>query len=169
MRSYVLEQHLHRDEMIRPHTKQLGLFKGTEAVFPRSAVVTVKSKENYWRVGRVIRDNVIPMKWVKARTVTINKKRAENLAMMDGEAPDEQPLYAEEQTELYVPPPVVDVSGSSSFSSHDTHKVSSLCRARFRRTTLEISISMCRLCCLREPSTCRVSPTPVKLSHCADA
>lgn len=107
--SYVLEQHLHRDEMIRPGTKQLGLFKGTEAVFPRSAVVTVKSKENYWRVGRVVKDNEIPMKWVKARTVTINKKRAENLARMEGEAQEEQPLYAQDQTVLYMPPPVIDV------------------------------------------------------------
>lgn len=106
--------------MIRPRTKQLGLFKGTEAVYPRSSVVTVKSRENYWRVGRIVRDSEIPMKWVKARTITINKKRAENLARMDGEVPEEQPLFAEDQTQLYVPPPVVDV-GSLRSEYHLSH------------------------------------------------
>lgn len=106
----MLEQHLLRDEMIRPGTKQLGLFKGTEPVFPRSAVVSVKSEENYWRVGRVIKPDEIPMKWVKARVVTINKKRAEALAQMDGEEAQQQPLYALEQTEVYRPPAVENVS-----------------------------------------------------------
>ncbi|KAM0789840.1 hypothetical protein ACM66B_006687 [Microbotryomycetes sp. NB124-2] len=106
--NYVLEQHLLRDEMLRPGTKPLGLFKGTEPVFPRSAVVTVKSEENYWRVGRVIKPNEIPIKWVKARTVTINKKRAEALAQMEGEEAQQQALYAFEQTTLYKPSPVKD-------------------------------------------------------------
>ncbi|KAK4051528.1 hypothetical protein OIV83_002668 [Microbotryomycetes sp. JL201] len=104
--NYVLEQHLLRDEMLRPGTKPLGLFKGTEPVYPRSAVVTVKSEENYWRIGRIIKPNEIPFKWVKARTVTINKKRAEAMAQMEGEEAQQQALYAYEQTALYKPPPV---------------------------------------------------------------
>lgn len=109
-RSYVLEQHLHRDEVIRAGSRQLGLFKGTEPVFARSSVVELKSVENYWREGRQVKDNEIPMKWVKSRVVTINRKRAEAVATMDGEAPSEKALYAREQTRVYVPDPVVNVS-----------------------------------------------------------
>ncbi|SGY84410.1 BQ5605_C009g05695 [Microbotryum silenes-dioicae] len=106
--NYVLEQHLHRDQVIRPGVKPLGLFKATEPVYPRSAVVELKSKENYWRMGRVVRDAEIPWKFVKSRTVTINRKRAEAVAQMDGGEAKQQPLYAPEQTKIYVPDPVVD-------------------------------------------------------------
>ncbi|KAK4056349.1 hypothetical protein OIO90_002492 [Microbotryomycetes sp. JL221] len=106
--NYVLEQHLLRDEAIVPGSKPLGLFKGTEPVYSRSSVVNVKSEENYWRIGRVVKDNEIPFKWAKARTVTINKKRAEALAQMDGEEAQQQALYSFDQTVLYTPPPVRD-------------------------------------------------------------
>lgn len=108
--SYVLEQHLHRDEVIREGSKQLGVFKGTDAVFRRSDVVQLKSTENFWREGRVIKDGEIPMKWVKSRVVTINRKRAEEFALQGGEEPTQQALYSQAQTEIYVPPPVKDVS-----------------------------------------------------------
>lgn len=108
--SYVLEQHLHRDEALRPGSKSLGLFKGEFTIFRRSDVVNVRSTENWYRTGRVVKSNEIPMKFVKQRAVTIHRRREEELAKMDGGEVDEQPLYAEEQTETYVPPPVVDVS-----------------------------------------------------------
>ncbi|KAM0748756.1 Rad4-domain-containing protein [Meredithblackwellia eburnea MCA 4105] len=107
--TYVLEQHLHRDETILPGSKKLGVFRGTEIVYARSAVVQLKSEENWRRVGRVVKSDIeIPMKWVKQRTVTINRKRAENLALMDGGEVTQQPLYAESQTKIYIPPPVVN-------------------------------------------------------------
>ncbi|KAK4701676.1 xeroderma pigmentosum group C-complementing protein, partial [Phenoliferia sp. Uapishka_3] len=107
--SYVLEQHLHRDETILPGAKKLGMFRGTEIVYARSAVVTLKSEENWRRVGRVVKDDgEQPMKWVKQRHVTINRKRAENAALEMGEEATQQGLYAETQTEVFVPPPVVD-------------------------------------------------------------
>lgn len=106
----MLEQHLHRDEALRPGSKSLGLFKGEFPFFRRSDVVNVRSAENWYRTGRVVKPNEIPMKFVKQRAVTIHRRREEELAKMDGGEVDEQPLYAEEQTETYVPPPVVDVS-----------------------------------------------------------
>ena len=105
-RSYVLEQHLHRDEVIRPGARKLGVFKATDSVFRRSDVVQLKSTENFWREGRVVKDDEIPMKWVKSRTVTINRKRAEEFALQEGNEPTQQALYSEAQTEIYVPPPV---------------------------------------------------------------
>lgn len=62
------------------------------------------------------------MKMIKQRAVTINKKRAVEMALTDqnGDGSSEgnegglmQGLYAKGQTELYIPPPVVDVSFSS--------------------------------------------------------
>ncbi|KAL8292221.1 hypothetical protein RQP46_001687 [Phenoliferia psychrophenolica] len=107
--TYVLEQHLHRDETILPGAKRLGMFRGTENVFARSAVVALKSEENWRRVGRVVKDDAEPpMKWVKQRTVTINRKRAENVALELGHEAQQQGLYAESQTIVFVPKPVVD-------------------------------------------------------------
>ncbi len=65
------------------------------------------------------------MKWVKQRAVTVNKQRAVEMALADreehiggtqgdgfsSEKDIMQGLYAQNQTELYVPDPIVDVSG----------------------------------------------------------
>lgn len=107
--SFVLEQHLHRDEALVTGTKPLGLFKATTPVFPRSAVLVVKSTENWYRIGRSVKDGEIPRKFVKGRAVTINSKRREEFLKLDGGEVDDQPLFSEDQTEVYVPDPVVDV------------------------------------------------------------
>lgn len=111
--SYVLEQHLHRDEALRSGARDYGLFKGEHKVYRRADVVVVKSQENWYRQGRTVKDDEIPMKFVKQRAVTINRRREEELAKMDGGEVDEQPLFSEEQTQVYVPPPVTDVSQST--------------------------------------------------------
>lgn len=104
---YVLERHLKREEVLIPKTKQLGLFRG-EPVFPRSAVVGVKSSENWMREGRTIRDGEQPLKNVKQRAVTINRRRAQEMAMQEGQEPLMQGLYSRNQTELVIPPPIKD-------------------------------------------------------------
>jgi hypothetical protein len=68
--------------------------------------------------GRIIKAGCQPLKTVKARAATVNKLRelevrkdelmdagysAESVEVMQG-------LYSRSQTEVYVPPPVVDVS-----------------------------------------------------------
>lgn len=90
------------------------MFRGVEHVYSRSAVVQLKSEENWRRVGRIVSDDEVPMKWVKQRSVTINRKRAENAVLFDGGEIAQQGLYAEGQTEVYVPPPVKDVGVSLS-------------------------------------------------------
>ncbi|GAA6042387.1 hypothetical protein JCM8097_004491 [Rhodosporidiobolus ruineniae] len=106
--NYVLETHLHRDEALTPSAKPLGVFKGAHSVFRRSDVLAVKSRENWYRSGRLPREDEIPRKWVKQRAVTINNKRREEMARLEGIEETEQGLYSEDQTEVYVPPPVVD-------------------------------------------------------------
>ncbi|KIP08959.1 hypothetical protein PHLGIDRAFT_68410, partial [Phlebiopsis gigantea 11061_1 CR5-6] len=118
---YVLARHLRREEVIHPLV-ELGKFRG-EPVYSRASVVTLKTSENWMRQGRRVREGCQPMKWVKLNAVTVNKKRAVEMAMaghpaVAGEDAAEggfssekdvmQGLYAERQTELYVPDPVVD-------------------------------------------------------------
>lgn len=56
------------------------------------------------------------MKWVKQRAVTVNRKRAVEMALAEqkehGENEDGimQGLYSRNQTELYIPDPIIDVS-----------------------------------------------------------
>ncbi|KAM5533626.1 hypothetical protein V8D89_012739 [Ganoderma adspersum] len=146
---YVLERHLKRDEVIDPPV-ELGKFRG-EPVYPRGNVLQLKTAENWMRQGRTVISGAQPLKWVKQRAVTVNKKRAIEMALADqrdraststaksasstkdggldesgvlavdvdsgnvesreGFAAEEgimQGLYAEHQTELYKPAPVVD-------------------------------------------------------------
>lgn len=101
------------------------------------------------------------MKMVKQHAVTVNRQRAIELAMSDRldlagaksgfgaerEAAT-QGLYAQNQTELYIPNPIVDVS------AYCLHSISFLaytdpppfCRGRYRRTTLVTSICILLQC-----------------------
>lgn len=62
------------------------------------------------RSGRQIKSRQEPLKWAKQRAVTIEKRRAQELALQEGQEPILQGLYAQYQTELYKPPPIKDVS-----------------------------------------------------------
>lgn len=105
--SYVLEQHLKREEVIMPKT-ETGKFRG-EPVYSRSNVVPLKTAENWMRMGRRVKEGAQALKWVKQRAMTIHRRRAMELAQQEG---DEmlQGLYSEVQTELYIPDPVLNVS-----------------------------------------------------------
>lgn len=108
---YVLERHLRREEVIYPK-KPIGTFRG-DSVYPRSSVVVCKSTETYMREGKRVKGGENPLKMVKPRTVTINRKRETELLKMDGQPVPLQGLFAEWQTELLIPPPIVDVSFSA--------------------------------------------------------
>ena len=104
---YVLERHLRRDQVIAPHTSELGKFRG-EPVYARSSVLDLKTAENWMHRGRTVRAAEQPLKWVKQRAVTIHRRRAMEQAREDGEEM-QQGLYSEDQTELHIPDPIVDV------------------------------------------------------------
>jgi len=91
---------------------ELGKFRG-EPVYSRSRVLQLKAAENWICHGRVVRKGEQPLKYVKQRAATINCRReleihAETEGANSG-GTVMQGLYAEEQTESYVPPPVVNV------------------------------------------------------------
>jgi xeroderma pigmentosum group C-complementing protein len=62
------------------------------------------------RSGRKVKDRQEPMKWVKQRAVTLNKRRQQEMARLEAGEDIMQGLYAESQTEVFIPPPIVDVS-----------------------------------------------------------
>lgn len=65
------------------------------------------------RHGRVVREGEQPLKYVKQHAATINRRRELEIRAetegANGGGAAMQGLYAENQTEVYVPPPVIDV------------------------------------------------------------
>ncbi|WVR06564.1 hypothetical protein IAU60_003595 [Kwoniella sp. DSM 27419] len=117
---YVLERHLKREEVIQPK-REIGRFKG-EPVYRRANVLSCKTAENWMRVGRKVKDRQEPLKWVKQRAVTLQKRRAQELAIQEGGEAIQQGLYAEHQTEVYTPPPIKDgIIPQNSFGNLDLY------------------------------------------------
>ena len=105
---FVLERHLKQTEVIWPK-EEIGKFRG-EPVYPRTNVLSLKTPENWLRIGRRVKEGCQPLKMVKHKAVTLNKRRELEIAQADGQEPMMQGLYALDQTEVYVADPVIDVS-----------------------------------------------------------
>ncbi|KAK5679737.1 hypothetical protein LTS10_007685 [Elasticomyces elasticus] len=109
---YALERHLRRGEVVWPRREVGKVNAGTakrarmEAVFRRADVVVVRSGEKWYRLGRVIKVGEQALKHVRAAARVAGKRAQES----DEEGEEEERmtgLYAEFQTEVYVPPAVV--------------------------------------------------------------
>ncbi|KAJ7643749.1 hypothetical protein FB45DRAFT_1052641 [Roridomyces roridus] len=143
---YVLQRHLTQTQTLYPSpplTRELGKFRG-ESVYPRSAVVTLKTAENWMRSeGRQIKEGQQPLKFIKLRASTLGKMReAEMLreglrvagenenAEGSKKTQDQEPMqgmYALFQTTLYVPDPIVDgVIPKNNFGNIDLYVPSML-------------------------------------------
>ncbi|CDZ97394.1 Nucleotide excision repair complex XPC-HR23B, subunit XPC/DPB11 [Phaffia rhodozyma] len=103
---YVLERHLKREEVVFPKI-QHSLFRG-EPVYKRSNVLQCKTVENWMRFGRAVKENEIPMKWVKTRAVTITRRREAEAFKEESGEEMRQPLYAESQTAIWTADPIVN-------------------------------------------------------------
>ncbi|PGH27737.1 hypothetical protein AJ80_00524 [Polytolypa hystricis UAMH7299] len=113
---YALERHLRRNEVIHPKREvgQVSLSKmspnkknpALDPVYRRSDVHVVKSADGWYRLGREIKPGEQPLK-----RLPVSRQRGvdlrEELSDYEDE-PDETPVYAAFQTELYKPPPIVD-------------------------------------------------------------
>lgn len=107
---YALERHLHRNEVIFPKhvIGHVGLSKTTpksdnlDPVYRRSDVHIVHSADKWYRLGRDVQVGEQPLKHVRAA-------RPKSGFASDEEdiEPEQTALYAEYQTEIYQPPPVV--------------------------------------------------------------
>lgn len=113
---YVLERHLRREEALKSTAKPIRTFasgKGVaqkiETVYSRKDIYICRTVENWYKEGKVVKEGETPMKQVKARPMTLNRKREYEMAMAEN---DDQPilegLYSEHQVEVFRPPPIVD-------------------------------------------------------------
>lgn len=142
---YVLERHLKREEVIIPK-REVGRFKG-EPVYRRTSVVSCKTPENWMRIGRKVKFKEEPLKWVKQRVVTLDKRRAAELAELEGKEAMQQGLYAEWQTELYTPPPIRDgVIPTNAFGNIDLYVPTMLPRGAAHLPCECLSSALKRVC-----------------------
>lgn len=112
---YVLERHLRREEAIIPDAEPVKHFtagkgedKKEEPVFLRKDVLVCRTGESWHKEGRQIKPNQTPMKMVPIRAVTLTRKREVEEAERDGGEKLKQGLYARDQTEWIIPPPIVN-------------------------------------------------------------
>ena len=110
---FVLERFLRREEALKPGAEAVRTFvagKGARAkeepVYRRADVVKCMSEESWHKEGRQIQTGAVPLKRVPIRAVTLVRKReVDMLQRMSGQKPM-QGLYARNQTEYIVPPPI---------------------------------------------------------------
>ena len=98
---FALKRHLRRGEVIFPE-RRAGTVKvgaSVEPIFRRQDVQQVKTADAWYKLGRVVRDGELPLKFTAPR----RRPREHD----DGERPD-TPMFAAHQTDLYAPPPVVN-------------------------------------------------------------
>lgn len=105
---FALERHLRRNEVIWPNEHRGFISAGnkdgkSEKVYHRKNVHVVRSADQWYRRGRDLKIGEQPLKRVatqKRRGMSVDEDE-------DNEILDGTLLYAEFQTELYIPPPVV--------------------------------------------------------------
>ena len=120
---FALKRHLRRNQVIHPERPVGSINTGTgrkaitETVYRRQDVTTVRSPMQWYRLGREIKTGEQPLKHV------IAPKRKLQKFIEDGEDEDEEMgLYAIFQTEIYIPPPVVDgIVPKNSFGNIDIY------------------------------------------------
>ncbi|KAI5295073.1 hypothetical protein KEM52_002423 [Ascosphaera acerosa] len=114
---YALERHLRHNEVIHPR-REIGTvtagklsrdkpMPALEPVFRRTDVHVCKSADGWYRLGRTLKVGEQPLKRVKPRMSTTAQARRVH-EDSDRVADLVIPMYAEFQTEPYVPPPVVN-------------------------------------------------------------
>ncbi|KAF5004318.1 hypothetical protein FDECE_9166 [Fusarium decemcellulare] len=106
---YALERHLRRNEVLVPGATPSGTVAAgsrgpLEKIYRRKDVRIARTADKWYRLGREVKALEIPVKWLP-------KKARPKSALDDEEEEDAQgdagtPIYTENQTELYVPPPV---------------------------------------------------------------
>ena len=110
---FVLERHLRREEAILPGSKPVKTFltgKGENAkeepVYSRKDVAICRTGESWHKEGRQVKAGEQPIKMVPIRAVTLTRKReVEEAERANGEKL-KQGLYALDQTDWIIPPPI---------------------------------------------------------------
>jgi xeroderma pigmentosum group C-complementing protein len=112
---FVLEQHLRREEALKPNAKVVRQFvtgKGDKEksipVYRRKDIVNCKTVESWHKEGREVKEGEQPLKFVPMRAVTTTRKREMEERERDEGVKPKQGLYSRAQTDWIIPPPIVD-------------------------------------------------------------
>lgn len=106
---YILERHLRRNEVLLEGSKDVGTVTAgpkapTERVYLRRNVRMARSRDKWYRMGRLVKFNEIPVKWLPpSKTADEERERDDPGAGENG-----TPLFLLDQTDLFRHPPVVD-------------------------------------------------------------
>jgi xeroderma pigmentosum group C-complementing protein len=111
---YILERHLHRDEIIYPKREVGKVNTGPksninakmESVYRRQNVHIVKSMDKWFRLGRQVKSGEMALKRVAPRVQQRAKNEEDDLGHESNADTEVVGLYAAYQTELYIPPAV---------------------------------------------------------------
>ncbi|KAK9353313.1 hypothetical protein V1523DRAFT_411326 [Lipomyces doorenjongii] len=111
---FVLERHLRQNEVIYPKVPCGAISAGrsksneTEPIYRRRDVKLLRSAMQWYKIGRQVKIGEQPLKHGKKRSLP--KSRSGMVSDEDDgiEEDEEIALYADFQTELYVPPPVIN-------------------------------------------------------------
>lgn len=110
---FVLERHLRREEAILPGSEPVKTFitgKGEnskeEPVYSRKDVTICRTGESWHKEGRQVKAGEQPIKMVPVRAVTLSRKREVEEAERAGGKKVKQGLYAWDQTDWIIPPPI---------------------------------------------------------------
>ncbi|MCJ1466720.1 hypothetical protein MMC07_005340 [Pseudocyphellaria aurata] len=110
---FILERHLRREEAVLPGSKPVKTFltgKGDKAkeepVYMRKDVAICRTSESWHKEGRQVKAGEQSIKLVPVRAVTLTRKREVEEAERDGGARLKQGLYAWDQTDWIIPPPI---------------------------------------------------------------
>ncbi|KAK3679125.1 hypothetical protein LTR37_021421 [Vermiconidia calcicola] len=126
---FVLEQHLRREEALKPGAKPVKSFtagKGDKVVehpvYRRSDVLFCRTVESWHKEGRAIKVGEQPIKYVPMRAVTLIRKREMEDAQRETGEKLKQGLYSESQTDWIIPPPIEDgVIPKNAFGNMDVY------------------------------------------------
>ena len=110
---FVLERHLRREEALSRKAQPVKTFstgKGDKAqeepVYLRRDVEICRTGESWHKEGRAVKAGEHPLKKVPVRAVTMNRKREVEEAERGGGEKLMQGMYAGDQTEWIIPPPI---------------------------------------------------------------
>lgn len=115
---FALERHLRRNEVLAPTATPSGTVGAgsrgpLEKVYRRKDVMVARSEDKWYRMGRVVKPNEIPPKWLpkKAKPKVFGARYGNRYNNADDDDGDDggsagTPIYTLDQTDAYEPPPV---------------------------------------------------------------
>ncbi|KAL0469514.1 Rad4 domain-containing protein [Neurospora intermedia] len=126
---YALERHLRRNEVLLPGAQSTGTVSAgskapVERIYRRKDVVVARSRDKWFRLGRVVKPGEEPVKVLPPKRKRSSKFGGERISSPPSLETDNEedegdlfgdyslakaggtPLYTPQQTDLYVPPPV---------------------------------------------------------------